>query len=122
MNYVIVSFCFITCLFNPVLKAQSNSKVFNNQDSITIPKAFTPNNDGVNDSWTPLIHIAYDSIQANIYNRWGELVFSSTSSEVNWNGKNKKGKFVETGMYLFNLKVFLHQKVIEKKGNIMVFY
>ncbi|MEQ1678668.1 MAG: gliding motility-associated C-terminal domain-containing protein, partial [Chitinophagaceae bacterium] len=54
---------------------------------IFVPTAFTPNNDGKNDSWRipyldPLL-----GARVSVYNRWGQLVYQVERAEVNWNGK-----------------------------------
>jgi gliding motility-associated-like protein len=53
---------------------------------IFVPTAFTPNNDGKNDSWRipyldPLL-----GATVGVYNRWGQLMYQSTGIEVDWNG------------------------------------
>ena len=53
---------------------------------IFVPTAFTPNQDGKNDSWTisdldPLLHA-----KVNVYNRYGQLVYQATGMQVDWNG------------------------------------
>ena len=61
-------------------------KVFLKAD-LFVPNAFTPNNDGRND----VLHVIPVGIKElkyfRIYNRWGQLVYSSTSQTEGWNGK-----------------------------------
>lgn len=53
-----------------------------------IPNAFTPNNDGVNDLFTPIgINIAADRFQMVIYDRWGVLVYQTNK----WLGTSCEG-------------------------------
>lgn len=50
-------------------------------EQITIPTAFTPNSDGVNDSWEILnLDEAYPNNIVKIYNRWGGLLYEHNSS------------------------------------------
>jgi gliding motility-associated-like protein len=62
-------------------------KVFRTNPQIFVPSAFTPNGDGKNDYVRPIpvgiSHMDY----FRIYNRWGQLVFSSTDTERGWDGK-----------------------------------
>jgi len=54
-----------------------------------LPNVFTPNGDGINDKMVPLKgnkHVP--KINMRIYNRWGQLVFETTDSEINWDGKD----------------------------------
>jgi len=61
--------------------------------------AFTPTNDGVNDTWGPIGH---DIKEMNylIYNRWGEKIYEGNSMEDRWNG-TYKGKPCEIGAYVW---------------------
>ena len=55
-----------------------------------LPNVFTPNGDGKNDFFIPIKpYKNVDSIQIQIYNRWGELVFSSNNIDINWNGEHQ---------------------------------
>ena len=52
---------------------------------IYFPTAFSPNGDGINDIYAALS----DSVKVfelNIYNRWGELVFTSNDLSIGWDG------------------------------------
>lgn len=61
-------------------------KVLNNC-FIAVPTAFTPNGDGLNDFLYPHSAIKADNLQFKVYNRWGQLVFSSRNWQDKWNGK-----------------------------------
>jgi len=54
--------------------------------SFYVPNAFTPGNDGMNDSFGPT-GVGIKSIQFYIYDRWGKMVFYSESMENRWDGK-----------------------------------
>jgi gliding motility-associated-like protein len=65
-----------------------------------IPDAFTPNGDGLNDRFTilgvPPENITKYNLQ--IFNRWGQLVFSSTEITESWDG-TLKGQDAAEGVY-----------------------
>ena len=64
-----------------------NVKIFKTNPQIFVPTAFTPNGDGVNDLFRP-IGVGIKSIEYfRVYNRWGELVFSTTVNGQGWDGK-----------------------------------
>ncbi|MGY6562680.1 MAG: PKD domain-containing protein [Luteibaculaceae bacterium] len=67
---------------------------------IYIPNAFTPNNDGVNDTFKPLVtgHTAY---QFQIFDRWGSLVFETQNPNEAWNGS----RATYNGVYNYKLQV-----------------
>jgi gliding motility-associated-like protein len=68
---------------------------------IYAPTIFTPNSDGQNDTFSI---IAQDVVgyELKIYNRWGELIFVSTSESEIWNGLSKGEKAPE-GSYTWQL-------------------
>ena len=53
--------------------------------AIYIPNAFTPNKDGVNDGFLPL-GVGWTDFEMWIMDRWGLVIFHSTSPETPWNG------------------------------------
>ncbi|MBK8442120.1 MAG: gliding motility-associated C-terminal domain-containing protein [Sphingobacteriales bacterium] len=53
---------------------------------IYIPTAFSPNNDNVNDIFRALSNYPLSEFNMMIYNRWGNLVFSSNDISIGWNG------------------------------------
>ncbi len=66
---------------------------------IFIPNAFTPNNDGRNDVFRIFGHtIRETSLQ--IFNRWGELVYSGDGFKDGWDG-TYKGKPLNIGVYVY---------------------
>ena len=70
---------------------------------IYIPNAFTPNDNGVNDVWMPVIsNYGNEFYEVIIYSRWGEMVFKSNDPHVGWNGK-VNGKTVEAGVFTYRI-------------------
>ncbi|HKB45668.1 MAG TPA: gliding motility-associated C-terminal domain-containing protein, partial [Chitinophagaceae bacterium] len=51
-----------------------------------VPSAFTPNNDGKNDVFRPLLFGNVIKYKFTIYNRWGQKVFETTDLQKSWNG------------------------------------
>ncbi len=72
--------------------------------TVYVPNAFTPNEDGKNDVFMPVLagHNT-DIYEFNVFNRWGELIYKSNSSEDGWNGKHR-GQDVPGGVYVWTLK------------------
>ena len=54
---------------------------------IFYPTAFTPNSDGRNDVFRPLLYNKVNKYEFSVYNRWGQMVFSSKTPGVGWDGK-----------------------------------
>ena len=64
--------------------------------------AITPNNDGYNDTWTPLDIESYEDALVQVFNRWGGLVFESKGGidYIAWDGTND-GKELPVGTYYY---------------------
>jgi gliding motility-associated-like protein len=71
-----------------------------------LPNAFTPNGDGDNEVFEPYPFCFIESIEMNIFNRWGEMVYTTKDPQINWNGVNKRGKELPEGTYYYTCRVF----------------
>jgi gliding motility-associated-like protein len=69
-------------------------------DSVFVPNAFTPNNDGVNDIFRPKYYYTFKQYSMQIYNRYGEKIFSSIDISNGWNGYFG-GKLQKAGTYVY---------------------
>ena len=67
------------------------------------PNAFTPNNDGKNDIFRPIIYGEMENYDLFIYNRFGEVVFHTSDQYWGWDGKYK-GQLCDVGMYYYLVK------------------
>ncbi|GAB3739584.1 hypothetical protein GCM10028816_45790 [Spirosoma lituiforme] len=81
----------------------SNYYTFRREARILIPDAFTPNGDGMNDSFVPK-GIYVDQFTMNIYSRWGEVVYSTTDKSQGWDGKIG-GQEAAPGQYMYRIDV-----------------
>ena len=84
-----------------------------------VPNIFSPN--GIGPAANETLCIYGDCIaelQYAVYNRWGELVFETNSTDICWDG-TFKGKPAITGVYAYKLYVELFNgEVIEESGNV----
>jgi gliding motility-associated-like protein len=64
-----------------------NVKIFKTAPSIFVPTAFTPNNDGLNDVIRPIAVGMREIKYFRIYNRWGQMVFHTTTNGQGWDGR-----------------------------------
>ena len=81
---------------------------------VHLPNAFTPNNDGKNDLFKPLLFgslLEYDFI---IFNRWGEIVFKSRTPSEGWNGQYR-GTPQDSGMYIWTINYKLEGEQAKKQ-------
>ena len=71
---------------------------------VYIPGAFTPNNDGLNDSFgVPLLN-KNKLVRLRIYNRWGQVIFETTRTDLRWNGKIKEMD-APAGIYIYYIEM-----------------
>ncbi len=54
--------------------------------NLGVPNAFTPNDDGVNDRFRPLLDCELTSYVFEIYNRWGQRIFFTNEKSDAWDG------------------------------------
>ncbi len=54
---------------------------------LELPNIFTPNNDGANDLFVPIISKGIVSMSTIIYNRWGSKVFETKNLAIKWDGQ-----------------------------------
>lgn len=71
---------------------------------IAVPSAFTPNGDGLNDYLYPLNAYKADNLEFRVYNRWGQLMYTSRDWLSKWDGTmgghpQPPGTFVWTLLY-----------------------
>jgi gliding motility-associated-like protein len=61
--------------------------VVNDEFLIYVPNAFTPDGDGLNDVFMPVINgYEVESFKMYIFNRWGEMIFETSFPNVGWDG------------------------------------
>jgi gliding motility-associated-like protein len=91
----------------------------------TLPNVFTPNSDGVNDLFIPFPYRGVKEIDMKMYNRWGNLVFSTQDPAVLWDGTNQKSKVqVPESVYyytcLVTFKKLAGDELVQLKGYVHV--
>jgi gliding motility-associated-like protein len=84
----------------------SNIVCVDNCPFYSLPNVFTPNGDGSNELFIPFPYRFIASIDLQIYDRWGGLVFETTDPDINWDGTNLKGEELAESTYFYVCKVF----------------
>lgn len=83
-----------------------------------LPNAFTPNGDGINDQLAIKTEHRFSHVMFEIYDRWGQLVFSTNQASVAWDG-TYLGRYVDLGVYHYYIKYTCDDgKTRHKKGDI----
>ena len=70
-----------------------------------VPKAFSPNGDGLNDTFFPTgVGVRDVDYELLIYDRWGHLIFQSKNANQPWDGtEDGSGTIVQNGTYVWTL-------------------
>jgi len=71
--------------------------------NVFVPTAFTPNGDGLNDVFRPSVQCFAKDYRLSIYNRYGEMVFTTTQLGEGWNGNSSASKS-GTGIFVWVLQ------------------
>ena len=64
--------------------------------NLVLPNVFTPNNDGMNELFSPLANKGILSMNTMIYNRWGTKIFDTNNPLIEWDGNE-----VSNGIYFW---------------------
>lgn len=96
------------CYVVTAIDSTGNESGFSNQvcgdncPEYTLPNVFTPNNDRVNDRFIPFPYRGVKEIDLQVFNRWGQTVFTTTDPAIGWNGTlNNGGEPVPDGVYYY---------------------
>jgi len=87
------------------------------------PNAFSPNNDGLNDSWGVITdEECWNTWEVSIFNRWGQVVFKIDNPNGRWDGSfNNGGHYVQDGVYAYTIRaVAWNLEVLDTSGYITV--
>ncbi len=82
------------------------SEFKNGELPVYIPNAFSPNHDGINDSFKPQFHpdVQLLSYKLEIFDRWGNKIFKTTDPRRSWLA-TFKNKRLNPGIYMWTLDV-----------------
>ena len=88
--------------------------------AIYLPNSFTPNDDGSNDIYRP-VYYNQRTIKADIFNRWGELVFESQDLLKGWDGYYR-GQLSQQDVYVYQCWIrFVDNHETERMGDLTLF-
>jgi gliding motility-associated-like protein len=85
--------------------------------SVGIDNSFTPNDDGINDTWVIHNLDLHPDLSMSIYNRWGNLLYEQNNTYTPWDGKFK-GEALPSETYFYVLDLGNGQEVI--KGTVTI--
>lgn len=85
----------------------SNFQVIEDLEILTrfqVPNIFSPNNDGVNDIFRVITDLEVENMELQVYNRWGQKVFETSSVEEGWDGM-MNGSIAASDVYVWTVNV-----------------
>ncbi len=90
-------------------------RVYAVNPTVFVPTAFTPNGDGLNDAVRPICVGIRRIIYFSVYNRWGQLVFTTTEDRKGWDGRIS-GVLQSSNVFVWMVKAedYLGNKVFLK--------
>ena len=96
---------------------------------LTVPNVFSPNNDGINDSFIieRLNPEYYNKSYFTVYNKWGNVVYSNGNYGLNgvwWRGESSlSGDRLPDGVYYYTLELYNDVRGVDENysGNITLF-
>lgn len=95
-----------------------------NDFGIYIPNSFTPNYDGLNDYFIPVFSpygLDLKTYSLEVFDRWGEQLFSTKDATVGWNGtvKNRGDEPLKSDVYVYKIKFKdIDGKIHNKTGHV----
>lgn len=69
--------------------------------TVYVPNTFTPNGDGLNDTFG-IAGEAISDFRMQIFNRWGQLIFETKNANERWDG-TYEGEKVPQGVYVYKI-------------------
>lgn len=86
-------------------------------EGLVVPNAFSPNGDGHNDIFKPMVLGVYE-YHLTIFNRWGNVIFDARSSKLGWDG-TFKNQYCDVDSYVYMIEYSYYsnpQKKLLRKG------
>jgi len=102
------------CSDQDVIKVGVSSS---NKSGFSMPNAFTPNGDGKNDCFGLQHWGQVSNLDFKIYNRWGQIIFTSTESSKCWNGQIN-GKPLNTDQFVYTVSGITGCGPVNLKGTV----
>jgi gliding motility-associated-like protein len=85
--------------------------------ALYVPNSFTPNGDGLNDDFQVKGNV--EGYHMNIFNRWGELLFTSNDINTSWDGNYKKHAVqIEVYVYHVTYQILDRKELLVNKSRV----
>jgi gliding motility-associated-like protein len=88
---------------------------------VSVPNAFTPNNDGINDIFKPKFICSLSNYSSKIFNRWGQLIFESHDMSQGWDGYfQNQPQPSGTYVWVIQYQDLFTGKLVRKQGTVVL--
>ncbi len=104
------------CEYQPATISLMDEQV----ECLRIPNAFTPDGDGVNDTWIIANIDMYPKHHIQVFNRWGQTIYEGHHGDEPWDGTTLSGKKTPVGYCIYIIELFNGTK--PKSGIVTVVY
>lgn len=98
----------------------SNIVCVDNCPKYQLPNTFTPNKDGSNELFVPIVNRFIEVIDFQVYNKWGNIVFETRDPLIQWDGTSTNGKEVPDGTYYYTCRVIEQRVTGNVEGNVLL--
>jgi gliding motility-associated-like protein len=87
---------------------------------VFVPSAFSPNGDGLNDVFKPVLQNTLAQYEFSVYNRWGQRVFTTKDNKRGWDG-TINGHQQPAGLFAWVCRYRLNRKTVQTlKGTVLL--
>ena len=86
-----------------IVPSVSNAFTVTKEPNLFHPTAFTPNNDGLNDTFNVYGQFI-STFEMRIFNRWGEMMYVTQDLDEGWDG-HYRGSLMPEGTYVFRATI-----------------
>ena len=102
--------------------SRSNTACVHPESIIYMPNAFTPDGDGLNEEFIPILTFTPNEYLFIIRSRWGNTIFQTKNHLEPWDGKFS-GTNIQAGVYIYYVRAVNQEgQLLEQRGQVMVIY
>lgn len=98
----------------------SNIVCVDNCPAYRLPNTFTPNGDGANELFVPVVNRFIETVDFQVYNQWGNQVFESRDPLILWDGTGANGAELPNGTYYYTCRVIEQRVTGNVEGNVLL--
>ena len=98
----------------------SNIVCVDNCPEYQLPNTFTPNSDGANELFIPIVNRFIETIDFQVYNKWGNHVFESNDPLILWDGTTENGKELPDGTYYYTCSIVEQRVTGNVESNVLL--